>query len=367
MADEKVETTTMGNPTAPPTADEKAPGVGEAKPSTAVFKKKKRKGNMRARKTDTSTEEEDDTDVRAVLAETRVEQFYRQRSKGVSAIGLATGEKVTKEQEIESGGWSLKTGGIMPANTSVKDRERDRDGEDTSVAKGLESAFTGTQDIDWQDAEMKRYVEEQMMMGQGREEEEEGDTRTDYEKRKQELFEVPTHFRELQKKGVLKDVLKNGGMMANTMLSGIPEINLGVETKFENVKRTDEARQQRMQGSGGHKRAGSKAVFGHKMLDEGDESQLNYGRARFFTSTVKDKRQLGSSKGVVQGDETVDHTAAFEAAKKRAFDKGEVDSAKYTAHPEKVQERGSYKKREGATDGMAVHKFAKRQHRMRNF
>lgn len=53
----------------------------------------------------------------------------------------------------------------------------------------------GTQDIDWQDAEMKRYVEEQMMMGQGREEEVDGDTRTDYEKRKQELFEVPAHFR----------------------------------------------------------------------------------------------------------------------------------------------------------------------------
>ena len=44
---------------------------------------------------------------------------------------------------LQSGGWSLKTGGIMPANTSAKDRERDRDGEDVSVAKGLESAFTG--------------------------------------------------------------------------------------------------------------------------------------------------------------------------------------------------------------------------------
>ena len=91
----------MANPTSLPPGDELKQEKSEAATTKAVFKKKKRKGNMRSRKTDDVADEEDDTDVRAVLAETRVEQFYRQRSKGVSAIGLATGEKVSKEQEIE--------------------------------------------------------------------------------------------------------------------------------------------------------------------------------------------------------------------------------------------------------------------------
>lgn len=57
-------------------------------------------------------------------------------------------------------------------------------------------------------------------------------------------------------------------------------VNLGVDTKFENVKRTDEARQRRMQKSSGHNRTGRKTAFGHRMLEEGDEGHLNYGRAR---------------------------------------------------------------------------------------
>jgi hypothetical protein len=112
-------------------------------------------------------------------------------------VTLATGEKVTQEQEVEmaasGGGWTANKGGIMPKD-AAKDRDRDRTGEDSSVVKGLNNVFTATQDVDFQDAEMQRYVEEQMMVRSGQPEEE-VDTRTDYDKRRQELFEVPEEYR----------------------------------------------------------------------------------------------------------------------------------------------------------------------------
>lgn len=111
---------------------------------------------------------------------------------------LATGEKVSKEQELglaaAGASWTVEKGGIMPKGASAKDRDRDREGEEESVVKGLSDAFTTTQDVDFQDAEMKRFVDEQMMLRSGQPEEE-VDTRTDYEKRRQELFEVPEEYR----------------------------------------------------------------------------------------------------------------------------------------------------------------------------
>lgn len=72
-----------------------------------------------------------------------------------SAVTLATGQKVTQEEEVT--GWSAARGGIMPKGMAAKDRDRDREGEE-SLIKGLSNQFQGTQDIDWQDAEMKRLV-----------------------------------------------------------------------------------------------------------------------------------------------------------------------------------------------------------------
>jgi hypothetical protein len=70
-------------------------------------------------------------------------------------VTLATGQKVTQEDEVS--GWTAAKGGIMPKGAAAKDRDRDRSGEE-SLIKGLSNQFQGTQDIDWQDAEMKRCV-----------------------------------------------------------------------------------------------------------------------------------------------------------------------------------------------------------------
>eukprot|EP00037_Helgoeca_nana_P015462 m.144438 g.144438 ORF g.144438 m.144438 type:complete len:388 (+) comp23029_c0_seq1:454-1617(+) len=355
-----------------------APTVAKAK-----FKKKKKRGTTREPSTarggddvlgvsvvtDASTDggqaiattaDDGEEDISSILAATREEQHYRRRAKGISTVTLATGEKVTQEQEVEmaasGGGWTANKGGIMPKD-AAKDRDRDRTGEDSSVVKGLNNVFTATQDVDFQDAEMQRYVEEQMMVRSGQPEEE-VDTRTDYDKRRQELFEVPEEYRDLQAQGALTDS-QSRGLLSNAMLSGIPEVDLGVDSKFQNVQRVEQARHLRETAGSSQQGRGQKDP-----VAQGD-GFLNYGRARFLTSSVQDKRAMGSSKGVVNvpGQELSDHTATFEAAKKKAFDRGVVDTATYSAHPEKVVARGRGRHRDGASDDQAVNKFRKKTRR----
>ena len=55
------------------------------------------------------------------------------------------------------------------------------------------------------------------------------DTRSDYEKRKQNLYAVPAEFRQLQAEGKL-EVKESRGVMSSAMLSGIPEGTLHTHT-----------------------------------------------------------------------------------------------------------------------------------------
>jgi hypothetical protein len=103
---------------------------------------------------------------------------------------LATGERITANQEAEmdAKGWSLAKGGIMPlASKGSKDRERDREDEDNSSITNLGQAFSTSQDIDWEDAQMKQYVEEQIRVAEGTTKVT-VDTRTEYEKQEQALY-----------------------------------------------------------------------------------------------------------------------------------------------------------------------------------
>ena len=136
-------------------------------------------------------------------------------------------------------------------------------------------------------------------------------------------------------------------------------VDLGVDSKFENIQRVEEEKRRRERGGGPSTKRGQKEPIAQS------DGYLNYGRARFLTSSVQDKRAMGSSKGVVDvpGQVLFDHTAAFEAAKKKAFDRGIVDTAQYTEHPEKVVSRHKHKGRDHASDDHAVSQFKKKSRR----
>ena len=51
------------------------------------------------------------------------------------------------------------------------------------------------------------------------------------------LYEVPQHI------DVKSKIMKSEEMLSSQMLSGIPEVNLGIEAKMRNIEATEEARQ----------------------------------------------------------------------------------------------------------------------------
>eukprot|EP00729_Bicosta_minor_P000157 gene157-32968_t len=307
-----------------------------------TFKKKKRKGTTRVRAKPTLDEDAPDEEategksVSEVLAETKEAQLFRNRIKGVSAIGLATGERISanEEAELDANGWSLAKGGVMPRVAVVKDRDRDRDGEDNSTTKDLSKKFGVTQDIDWEDAQMQKYVEEQIRLRDGQEIVK-VDNRSEYEKQAQALYQVPQEMRDLQdSEWDLKR--PEQGILSNAILSGIPEVDLGVDAKMANIEDTEAARLDYMRNRRGKKAPAPGQLISQatKKRSKGDAA-LNFGRARFLSGGRHDHNARGTSIGVVAGRDTelTDHMQVFEEAKKQGFESGVLETASFTKDP----------------------------------
>lgn len=160
-------------------------------------------------------------------------------SLGESAVGLATGSKVSRTQEIElAGEWSRATGGLMPL---VRDRQRDRD-DDTRVQKALTSTFAAGTGIRNEDADMLKYIDEQMAAKRN-EKKEETRQKSEFERMQEDLYIIPEELARLKAQPVDERAVPKGGMLSSAVLSGIPEFDLGLDTKIANIEQTEEARQ----------------------------------------------------------------------------------------------------------------------------
>lgn len=127
------------------------------------FKPKKRK-NLRQRiKEDEDSEDEEY--ILAKLEETKVIQKLRERPNGVSVVTLATGQKVTLEEEVTcKDPFKVKAGGMvnMQALKSGTIKQVD-DAYDTGIGTQF-SAETNKRD---EDEEMMKYIEEQLAKRKG--------------------------------------------------------------------------------------------------------------------------------------------------------------------------------------------------------
>ena len=115
-------------------------------------------------------DEEAQEDVETVLEslEERKElQKLRKRQKGVSATGLAMGAEAPREvEQIESDPFKAKTGGLWDMDL-IKDRERDREGEEKERSISLGSSFAVETNRRDEDTHMLRYIEEEMKRRRG--------------------------------------------------------------------------------------------------------------------------------------------------------------------------------------------------------
>uniref|UniRef100_A0A3B3QWG2 Chromosome 9 open reading frame 78 n=1 Tax=Paramormyrops kingsleyae TaxID=1676925 RepID=A0A3B3QWG2_9TELE len=168
--------------------------------------------NFRRRKADSDDEEDEE-----ITAE-------------VSIVSLLVGEKLPPEAEIEDDPFKLKTGGVVDMK-KVKDRNRDMTQDETDLNLGTSfSAETNRRD---EDADMMKYIETELKKKKGMIETEEQKVKA--KNAEDLLYELPESIRVASAK-------KTEEMLSNQMLSGIPEVDLGIDAKIKNIIYTEEAK-----------------------------------------------------------------------------------------------------------------------------
>uniref|UniRef100_A0AAX7SRZ2 Telomere length and silencing protein 1 homolog n=1 Tax=Astatotilapia calliptera TaxID=8154 RepID=A0AAX7SRZ2_ASTCA len=164
------------------------------------------------------------------LEEAKELQSLRKRQTGISVTALLVGEKLPPEAEIENDPFKLKTGGIVDMK-KVKDRNRDMTEDETDLNLGTSfSAETNRRD---EDADMMKYIETELKKKKGLVEAEEHKVKV--KNPEDHLYELPENIR-------VNSAKKTEEMLSNQMLSGIPEVDLGIDAKIKNIIQTEEAK-----------------------------------------------------------------------------------------------------------------------------
>ncbi|XP_063384728.1 splicing factor C9orf78 [Cydia fagiglandana] len=195
-----------------------------------------KKRNLRQRIKD--EESDDEEQILAKLEETKELQKLRERPNGVSVIALATGQKVTIEEEVTcKDPFKVKAGGMvnMQALKSGKVKQVD-DAYDTGIGTQF-SAETNKRD---EDEEMMKYIDEQLAKRkEGRNNDNKDSEHNDSLKylspEEAALLSLPEHLR-------VSSTHRSEEMLSNQMLSGIPEVDLGIDAKIKNIEATEEAK-----------------------------------------------------------------------------------------------------------------------------
>uniref|UniRef100_A0A3P9II09 Chromosome 9 open reading frame 78 n=1 Tax=Oryzias latipes TaxID=8090 RepID=A0A3P9II09_ORYLA len=113
----------------------------------------------------------------------------------------------------------------------VKDRNRDMTEDETELNLGTSfSAETNRRD---EDADMMKYIETELKKKKGLVEAEEQKIKV--KNPEDHLYELPENIR-------VNSAKKTEEMLSNQMLSGIPEVDLGIDAKIKNIIQTEEAK-----------------------------------------------------------------------------------------------------------------------------
>lgn len=190
------------------------------------------------RRNDSDEEDHDETQEASIsekLEEVKELQKFRARPKGVTPAGLAYGVKTDDPKEITSDPFKSRTGGLLDINT-LKDRDRDRTGEGSDKdVTSLGNNFSQETNRRDEDVEMLRFIDDELAKRRGKEKAREG--KAEKPKSKEDmLYEVPDRI------NVKSKVMKSEEMLSNQMLSGIPEVDLGIQAKMKNIEATEEAK-----------------------------------------------------------------------------------------------------------------------------
>ncbi|CAG8458395.1 11378_t:CDS:2 [Acaulospora colombiana] len=164
---------------------------------------------------------------------------YRRRPQGIDAEKLSKGEAKAKKKRKEEDPRKSIAGGLTDVD-SVGEEERDS-GEDVVEKKIMLDSFTkqtNTLDVD---KHMMAYIEEEMRKRRGQPANSKNDV-DDAEPAgpsdpQDELFQAPEHLRIES-----KPISEGNVQLSTTMLTAIPEVDLGIDVRLKNIEETEKAK-----------------------------------------------------------------------------------------------------------------------------
>ncbi|KYM86872.1 Uncharacterized protein C9orf78 [Atta colombica] len=210
-------------------------GSGDEVPNIQFKKKKKKPLRKREVFSDDNDSEEEKMSLREKVEEMKIIQKLRERPAGVDVVGLALGENVASDA-ITSDPFNMKTGGMINMAALKNTKHKPNDAYETGIGTQF-NAETNKRD---EDEEMVKYIEEELSK---RKSKNSNDAVNDANNEKGSycspeeaaLRAVPEHLRQ-------SSANRSEEMLSNQMLSGIPEVDLGIEAKIRNIEATEEAK-----------------------------------------------------------------------------------------------------------------------------
>ena len=217
----------------------------EAEKPKISFKTLKRKRPLRQRgaSEDDGDKEESDATSKSVLEETLELQKLRKRANGVNAMSLALGKKISKVDEMvnaDSDPFKIKSGGLLSLDGARKAaaiiaQEDLGDGEEEEE-KIVGTVFSKETRIRDEDEEMRKFIETEVEKRRGKPDDQGSSEGPAYLSPEElALMSLPEHLKKTQTK-------KSEEMLSSQMLSGIPEVDLGIDEKIRNIEATEFAK-----------------------------------------------------------------------------------------------------------------------------
>ena len=205
-----------------------------AETETKVSFKKISKRSVRVRK---ESDEEDNAETEEMNKEefekTRELQKLRKRAAGTNIETLASVKKQNVDDDDPLG---LKKGGMMDVK-AMKNMKKNDDAYDVGTQ------FSKETHIRDEDDEMRKFIDTEMSKIKGVAMDEAGE-----EKEKESEFLSPEDaaIKALPQHLTRSTFKKDQQMISSQMLTGIPEVDLGIDVKIQNIERTEKAKKKLM-------------------------------------------------------------------------------------------------------------------------
>ena len=201
-------------------------------------------------------EEEDDDDNMGVdlkmLQELKeLRELKRKQANGVSAEQLFGNDRVRSTAASSS---SSSTPSVLAARNKIGLTTADALASDLDLGKTF-SVETNRRD---EDADMLKFIEEELAKRRGKETNQNDD---------EQLAKIGGNlidlvFQVLPEHLMKNNEKKNEEMLSNQMLSGIPEVDLGVDERIRNIEATESAKQKVMRAGKSSRMTGNHQVTG---------------------------------------------------------------------------------------------------------